>query len=448
MAYLNKTLPCSIDAEESLLAHMIQYPDECLDDILSKLPEEAFHKPSHRTIYRLLEEMYSQKKPIDLLLITQELTDKSLLKEIGGPSEITRIATLNAWRDHQGDYIKVVRDKWNLRAALQVFDNGKKLIYEEGEQASDVLDQIEAQILSIRDRTQIKEDYKSLSQAVDETLHDIEECILRQSGNGIKTGFPRLDFKLNGMKGGDMIVLAARPSIGKTALGMNIITHVCIHQNIPSLVFSLEMSTQLLVKRLIASYSGTDLSKIFSGLIPSRDQQRLMNSTTELKKANLFINDKSALSIHELRAVARRLYKRKSIRFIMIDYLQLMRSKSKRAQDNRQIEVSEISASIKSLAKELDIPILVLAQLNREIENRADRKPRLSDLRESGSIEADADTVMLLSRPDKDENDNEELDKAILNIAKQRNGPTGEIEFELNKRLTKFEEKTHHTYYD
>ena len=279
-----------------------------------------------------------------------------------------------------------------------------------------------------------------------QAIETIEQLYDRKGAiTGLPTGFTEIDRMTSGLHGAEMIVIAARPSMGKTAFAMNIAEHVAINAKHPVAIFSLEMSSQQLVQRLLCSRARVNLQKIRDGFLSERDFPNLTNAASKLADSEIYIDDTSGLSILELRAKARRLKQKHNIELIVIDYLQLLRSPSKRAQDNRQIEIAEISSGIKALAKELNIPIIVLAQLNRNPEARAGGKPRLSDLRESGSIEQDADLVGLLVRSEyyaEDEEAKEETrGEAELIIAKQRNGPVGEVKLTFLKEFTRFEDR-------
>ncbi|MEA3186311.1 MAG: replicative helicase, partial [Chthoniobacter sp.] len=282
-----------------------------------------------------------------------------------------------------------------------------------------------------------------------EAIESIEKLYERRGAiTGLSTGFAELDKMTDGLHGAEMVVIAARPSMGKTALAMNIAEHVAMNDKKPVAIFSLEMSTSQLVQRLLCSRARVDLGKVRGGLLNERDFPNLTHAASKLADSQIFIDDTAGLSILELRAKARRFKSQHDIALIVIDYLQLLRSTSRRAQDNRQLEIAEISGGIKALAKELAIPILVLAQLNRNPENRtgdSKGRPRLSDLRESGSIEQDADVVGLLVREeyyaDTDEEKEEARGKATLILAKQRNGPTGDVPLTFLKEYTRFEDR-------
>jgi replicative DNA helicase len=309
-----------------------------------------------------------------------------------------------------------------------------------------LLDEVEGHINSIaRERFQARS--LSMKDQVMEAIESIEKLYERRGAiTGLPTGFAELDEMTDGLHESEMFVIAARPSMGKTALAMNIAEHIAVDQRMPVAVFSLEMSSQQLVQRLLCSRARVNLKKVRGGFLTERDFPSLTSAASKLAESKIFIDDTAGLSILELRAKARRLKTQHDIQLIVIDYLQLLRSTSRRAQDNRQLEIAEISSGIKALAKELAIPIVVLAQLNRNPENRSgDSKgrPRLSDLRESGSIEQDADLVALLVREeyyaDSEEEKQEAEGKATLIIAKQRNGPVGDVPLTFLKEYTRFE---------
>jgi replicative DNA helicase len=317
--------------------------------------------------------------------------------------------------------------------------------YEEQDEVNALLDEVEQKIFAVGE-DRFKGQMPGMKEQVMGALESIEQLWERRGGiTGISTGFTELDRMTNGLHAAEMIVIAARPSMGKTALAMNIAEHVAISSRLPVAVFSLEMSSQQLVQRLLCSRARVNLQKVREGFLAERDFPSLTAAASKLAEAEIFIDDSAGLSILELRAKARRLKAQKDIQLIVVDYLQLLKSTTRRAQDNRQLEISEISSGLKGLAKELKIPIIVLAQLNRQPEARSGGKPRLSDLRESGSIEQDADLVGLLVRPEVYEEDEdaraEKAGEAELIIAKQRNGPVGEVPLTFLKEFTRFEDR-------
>ena len=342
-------------------------------------------------------------------------------------------------------YLEIVRDKYILRQIIAACTESVRRSFEEQDEVNNLLDEVEQKIFAVgEDR------FKGQMLTHERSGHGGDRSdreTLRTHGGitGISTGFAELDRMTNGLHAAEMIVIAARPSMGKTALAMNIAEHVAINEKLPVAVFSLEMSSQQLVQRLLCSRARVNLQKVRDGFLAERDFPSLTAAASKLAEAQIFIDDSAGLSILELRAKARRLKAQQDIKLIVVDYLQLLRSTTRRAQDNRQLEISEISAGLKGLAKELKIPIIVVAQLNRQPEARTGGKPRLSDLRESGSIEQDADLVGLLVRPEIYEEDEEaraeKAGEAELIIAKQRNGPVGEIQLTFLKEFTRFEDR-------
>jgi replicative DNA helicase len=306
-------------------------------------------------------------------------------------------------------------------------------------------------VLAVRESTGKQEGLKTLSSHVAEAIDSIQ-YMLEHPGQlrGLSTGYSKLDSLSSGLQGGEMFIIAARPSMGKTSLAMNIVEHISVDCNIPAAVFSLEMSATMLVRRLLVSRAQLSMQDLSRGLLSRAQQEALAKATRELQKAQIFIDETPGLDVLELRAKARRLKKQHNIQMIMIDYLQLMTSSSRRAKDNRQIEIAEISAGLKGLSKELNVPIIVLAQLNRSVESRKGQRPVLSDLRESGSIEQDADIVGLLTREDyaggKMEAEDEETaakkkGQAVLIIAKNRNGPTDDVPLRFIDHAMRFMER-------
>jgi replicative DNA helicase len=347
-------------------------------------------------------------------------------------------------------YIDILQEKHTLRDIFRICTQYAARSYEETESVPNLLDEVEGQIYEIaKDRYQDRT--PNLKKLLVEAITGIEELYNRRGQiSGLATGFTDFDKMTDGLHGAEMIVIAARPSMGKTALAMNIAEHVAVDQKKPIAVFSLEMSTQQLVQRLLCSRAKVNLARVRDGFLNERDFPALQTAASKLAESKIFIDDTSGLSILELRAKARRLKSQHDIQAIFIDYLQLLRSTSRRAQDNRQIEIAEISSGLKALAKELAVPILVLAQLNRNPESRsgdAKGRPRLSDLRESGSIEQDADLVGLLVREeyyaDTDEDKKAAEGKATLIIAKQRNGPVGDVPLTFLKEFTRFETRAY-----
>ncbi|MDP9254069.1 MAG: replicative DNA helicase [Verrucomicrobiota bacterium] len=434
-----------MEAEQGVLGSMLISPREIIAECVEKINEEYFYVPAHQTIYTVLVELWNAGQGIDLITFTQVLRDRNLLDAVGGAAFVTSLFTFVPTAANVGYYLEIVREKYILRQIIAACTEGVRRSYEEQDEVSNLLDEVEQKIFAVGE-DRFKGQVLTMKDQVMAAIEAIEGLYERKGGiTGISTGFAELDRMTSGLHGAEMIVIAARPSMGKTALAMNITEHVAIYEKLPVAVFSLEMSSQQLVQRLLCSRARVNLQKVRDGFLAERDFPSLTAAASKLAEARIFIDDSAGLSILELRAKARRLKAQQDVQLIVVDYLQLLRSTSRRAQDNRQLEISEISAGLKGLAKELKIPIIVIAQLNRQPEARSGGKPRLSDLRESGSIEQDADLVGLLVRPELYEEDEdtraEKAGEAELIIAKQRNGPVGEIQLTFLKEFTRFEDR-------
>src|SRR2546422_2447530 len=445
---LHRTPPHSVEAEQGVLGSMLISPRETIAECVEKINEEYFYVPAHRTIYNALVDLWNAGQAIDLITFTQVLRDRHLLDSVGGAAFVTSLFTFVPTAANLEYYLEIVRDKYILRSIIAASTESVRSAYEEQDEVNNLLDEVEQRIFAVGD-DRFKGQMLSMKDQVMEAIEAIEKLYERKGGiTGISSGFIEFDRMTSGLHPSEMIVIAARPSMGKTALAMNIAEHVAINEKLPVGVFSLEMSSQQLVQRLLCSRARVNLQKVRDGFLGERDFPSLTAAASKLAEAKIFIDDSASLTILELRAKARRLKAQQDVQLIIIDYLQLLRSTSRRAQDNRQLEISEISAGLKGLAKELKIPIIVVAQLNRHPEIRTGSGkgvPRLADLRESGSIEQDADLVGLLVREeyyaDSDEERTELEGKAELIIAKQRNGPIGQVKLTFLKDFTRFEDR-------
>jgi replicative DNA helicase len=376
------------------------------------------------------------------------LRDRHLLDSIGGAAFVTSLFTFVPTAANVQYYLEIVRDKYILRQIISASTESVRRAYEEQDEVNNLLDEVEQAIFAVGE-DRFKGELLSMKEQVMSTLESIEKLFENKGAiTGVSTGFRDLDKLTSGLHASEMIVIAARPSMGKTALAMNIAEHAAVEMKLPVAIFSLEMSAQQLVQRMLCSRARVNLAKTRDGFLAETDFPKLTHAASKLAEAKIFVDDSAGLTILELRAKARRLKAQQDVRLIIVDYLQLLRSTSRRAQDNRQLEISEISAGLKGLAKELSIPIIVVAQLNRNPEIRTGSGkgvPRLADLRESGSIEQDADLVGLLVREeyyaDSDEERTELEGKAELIIAKQRNGPIGQVKLTFLKAFTRFEDR-------
>src|SRR5213075_52221 len=442
---IHRAPPHSVEAEQGVLGSMLLSPRQAIAECVEKINEQYFYVPAHQTIYNVLVDLWNAGQAIDLITFTQVLRDRNLLESVGGAAFVTSLFTFVPTAANLEYYLEIVRDKHILRQIISAATESVRRAFEEQDEVNNLLDEVEQRIFAVGE-DRFKGEMLSMKEQVISTLESIEKLFENKGAiTGVSTGFRDLDKLTSGLHSSEMIVIAARPSMGKTALAMNIAEHAAIEVKLPVAIFSLEMSAQQLVQRMLCSRARVNLAKTRDGFLAEADFPKLTHAASKLAEAKIFIDDSAGLSILELRAKARRLKAQQDVQLIIVDYLQLLRSTSRRAHDNRQLEISEISAGLKGLAKELKIPIIVVAQLNRNPEIRTGGKPRLSDLRESGSIEQDADLVGLLVRPEIYEEDEEaraeKEGEAELIIAKQRNGPVGEIPLTFLKEFTRFEDR-------
>ena len=445
---VTRALPHALGPEKSLLSSMLQDPQEYIGvAIEEKLTQEHFYLPSHSTLFGFLIELFEGGHAVELVSLVQRLLDRGLLDRVGGPSSLTDLYTYAPSPGHFRHHLQHVKDKFVLRSIIQNSNEAIAQAYDAPDEVAALLDSVEAKVLAIREGSETNR-LPTIKQSVAEVIEQFQALIAGEKGaQGITTGFEQLDRMSSGLKPGEMFVVAARPSMGKTSLMMNIVEHICMDQQKPTMVFSCAMSAFQIVQRLVFSRSKFAMSQLSRGYTPTKgDLQRIQRAALETSGAKLFLDDTPGISINELRAKARRKKRDEDIQFIAIDYLQLMKSRTKQAENSREREIAEISAGIKSLAKELKLPIIILAQLNRGPEGRSGDSrgvPRMSDLRESGSIEQDADLVGLLYRSayyaDSAEEKEAEAGKAELVLAKNRNGETGHIPLTFAAELMRFE---------
>lgn len=444
-----RSLPQSIDAEKGVLGSILLLPTTVLDECIKRqVTAKYFHLPAHALIFSTLIEMQGQKKPIDLISLTQFLEDTHKLEEVGGAAAVTDLFTFVPTATNASYYLEIVREKYLLRQIISTCTEYAARAYDEQNEVPILLNEVEKKVLAIgRDRfSGVSKNIKSLALGALESVEKLFEN--RGALTGLATGFKHLDEITNGLQPGEMIVIAARPSMGKTALVMNIVEHAAVTEGKCVAVYSLEMTAEQLALRMLCSMARVNLKQIRTGFMSQGEMNSLIQATTKMSKSRIFIDDTPSLDVMEFQAIARRLDNENRLDLIVVDYLQLMRSPSRRGQDNRQVEVAEISGGIKALAKDLKVPIIVLAQLNRNPDARTGAvkgKPKLSDLRESGAIEQDADLVGLLWREEKyidDEDEKKEAKgKAELLIEKHRNGETGTILLTFLGSVTRFEDR-------
>jgi replicative DNA helicase len=437
--------PHSVESEQGVLGCALLSPHDSLGECVEKFRagSEVFYDLRHRTIYEVLVEMYERKDAIDLITLQQILKDKQQLEAIGGLAYLASLPNAVPSAANLEYYLEIVREKYVLRRMIRTCTEVVGRAYEQQGEVDTLLDEVERDILRISgDR--VGSSAPGMKELVHRAIHHIEAYHQRQGQlGGIATGFPDLDKMTDGLHAGEMIVIAARPSMGKTSLAMNIAEYAAVNLRLPTGVFSLEMTAESLVMRMMSSLARVNSRSIRDGFLSERDFAKLTTAAGQLAKAPLFIDDASGLSVLQLRAKARRMHQQHGIKLFVIDYLQLLHSTARRA-ENRQQEIADISNGVKALAKELKLPVIVLSQLNREMEKEKNRKPRMSDLRESGAIEQDADLVAMLYKPnsgDDEEGPGPEQEAVPVNllIAKQRNGPTGDVHLTFLKSCTRFE---------
>lgn len=431
--------PCNIEAEMSALGCML-LSREALDLAAEKLNSESFYELSHRTIFSAVMELYKGGEVVDLVTVGDKLGRLGKLDAVGGAVYLTKLGDSVPTTAHAESYFKTVADKAVLRDLINTATDVVKKCYEDYGEVNELLDRVETSVFDIAEK-RVKMSFtpiRSVTAGVVDKIEKLSE--LKRYVTGIPTGFRDLDRITSGFQNSELVVLASRPSMGKTAMALNIAEYVTVDDNkMPVAIFSLETSASQLVQRMLCCRAGIDGQKVRRGFInPKSEWPEIIRAAGELTEAPIYINDSAALSVLELRAISRRLKSTYDVKLVIVDYLQLLRGTAKRY-DNRQQEISDMSRSLKALARELDVPVLLLSQLNREVENRPSKRPQLSDLRESGAIEQDADVVLLLVRPDYYDPD-DKPGIAELIVAKQRNGPVGKLELHFTKEYTRFED--------
>jgi replicative DNA helicase len=445
---LDRLPPHSPEAEMGVLGCALLSPNECLGECIEKLKDsgaEFFYDLRHQTIYEMLAEMFNTRQAIDVITVQQKLKDKQLLEQIGGIAYLSQLQDSVPSAANLSYYLEIVREKFLLRKMIQTCTEVVGRVYDYEGEVDALMDEVERDVLRISE-SRAQDGVATTKDLVTKAIGTIENFFSRKGTlTGLATGYADLDRMTDGLHGQEMIVIAARPSMGKTSLAMNIVEHVVLELKLPVAVFSLEMGAEALILRMMCSIARVNLRSIREGFMSESDFPKLTSAAGKLANSKLFIDDSAGLSILQLRARARRLHQQHDVKLFVVDYLQLLHSTARRSQENRQQEISDISSGLKALAKELKVPVLVLSQLNREMERDKNRKPRLSDLRESGAIEQDADLVGLLYKPNAGDDEDgaaaEEADGLPVNllIAKQRNGPTGDINLTFLKNYTRFE---------
>ena len=432
-ADFERTPPQDLIAEQSVLGGMLLSKD-AISDVVEILRERDFYRPAHELIYDAIIDLYGRGEPADPVTVSAELTKRGDLVRAGGAPYLHTLISSVPTAANAGYYAKIIRERAIMRRLVEAGTKIVQLGYTDEGEVDDAVDQAQAEVFAVTERREA-DDYIQLSQLMPEAYDEIEKIAAGVIGQGVKTGFKDLDALTNGFHPGNMIVLAARPAVGKSTLGLDIARYASIHKRETSVIFSLEMSRSEITMRMLSAEARVPLNNIRSGQLSEEEWSRMARRMGEISDAPMFIDDSPNLSLMEIRAKSRRLKQRHNLKLIVIDYLQLMTS-GKRV-ENRQQEVAEFSRQLKILAKELNVPIVAISQLNRSPEQRADKKPMLSDLRESGSIEQDADVVILLHREDLYDSQNRS-GEADLIVAKHRNGPTRTITVSAQLHFARF----------
>lgn len=433
---LGKVPPHDLEAEQAIIGSMLTDRDAVISAI-EILKEEDFYREDNKAIYTAILNLYNRAEPIDIITVKSELESMGKLEQVGGLEYLAELpekvpTTANAMK-----YIKIVEEKSTLRRLIKTANEIIELGYSPTEDVEDIMEGAEKKIFNIMQEKNQK-GYAPIKDVLVESVTKLEELYNRkQHITGVPSGFTELDYRTAGFHGSELILIAARPAMGKTAFALNIATNAAVKANVPVAVFSLEMSKEQLVNRILCSESMVDSNKVRTGKLEEDDWTKLAGAIGPLSEAEIFIDDTPGINITEIRAKCRKLKLEKNIGMVVIDYLQLIQGSNKRG-GSREQEISEISRSLKILAKELDVPVIALSQLSRAAEQRPDHRPMLSDLRESGAIEQDADIVMFLYRDDYYNQDSEKKDIAEIIIAKHRGGSTGTVELLWLGSYTKF----------
>ena len=432
----DRTPPQDVAAEQSVLGGMMLSKD-AIADVIEVLRSTDFYRPAHEIVFDAVLELYGRGEPADAVTVSDELTKKGSLTRVGGAPYLHTLISSVPTAANAGYYARIVRERAVLRRLVEAGTKIVQLGYATtGGDVDDLVNAAQSEVYAVTER-RTSEDYLPIGQLIEPTVDEIEAAGHRGEGMiGVPTGFADLDRLTNGLHPGQMIVLAARPAIGKSTLGLDIARSASIKHGLTSVIFSLEMSRTEITMRMLSAEAKIPLQKLRQGKLADSDWTKMARTMGELSDAPLFIDDSPNMSLMEIRAKCRRLKQRHDLKIVIIDYLQLM-SSGKRV-ESRQQEVSEFSRALKLLAKELEVPVIAISQLNRGPEQRTDKKPQMSDLRESGSIEQDADMVILLHREDAYERESPRAGEADFIVAKHRNGPTDTITVAFQGHYSRF----------
>ena len=429
-----RSLPHSIEAEQSIIGAMI-IDKNAIVKVAEKLKEEDFYRDGHKIIYRAIFEMFKNDIAVDLVTLLEYLKSTDMLEKAGGVAYITEVSSSVLTTANLSSYIEIVEQKSILRKLIKASTKIIEDSYNKQTEVQDVLDSAEKKIFDISEN-RTNNDFEPLKDVLERGFLEIERLYNNKGEiTGIGSGITDLDAKTSGFQKGDMVLIAARPSMGKTTFALNIAEHAALREGKSVVIFSLEMSKEQLAYKLLCSEANVDMLKLRTGALEDKDWENIARATGPLSKAKIYIDDTAGVTVMEMRSKCRRIKMEYGIDLILIDYLQLMSGSNS---ESRQQEVSEISRSIKALAKEMECPVIALSQLSRAPEQRADHRPMLSDLRESGSIEQDADIVMFLYRDEYYNKETEDKNIAECILAKQRNGPVGTVKMAFIGALSKF----------
>lgn len=433
----DKTVPSNIAAEEALLGSLLIDPDTIVQVATMVTPED-FYLQRHGWIYDAIRHLHDQRQPVDYLTVCDELARRGQLADVGGGVYISSLINAVPSAVHATTYAEIVQRTSTLRQLITAAGQIARMAYDEGQDVEAIVDRAEQLIFSISER-RIQRDLRPLRSIMRVVLDELDE-LHRRRGRlyGIPTGFNLLDKMLGGLQKSDLIIVAARPGVGKTSLALTIALNAAKRHGARVGIFSLEMSSEQLVQRLLAQETRIDSHRLRLGQIRDEEWERIADAAAVLSDCAIFIDDSAAISPFELRTKARRLDSEYGLDLLIVDYMQLMHAGTR--VENRVQEISLISRSLKQLARELDVPVIAISQLSRQVEARADKRPQLSDLRESGSIEQDADVVMFVYREDQYKEDSERKNIAEIIVAKHRHGPTGSVDLYFNKEFTHFDD--------
>lgn len=441
---ISRVMPQSGEAEIAVLGSILLSPNEALDRCMETLTPEHFYQRSHQIIYATIQAMRTKGEPVDVITVTTRLKDASKLEEVGGAYYLSKLSVTFPTSAHVEFYVSILSEKYLLRRLIEAATSAIEHAYTSQDEPDQIMDRIETDILRICEGN-VKKEVESIKEIAERVVVNVQK-IQENRGKlpGLSWGFRDLNKLTFGLRPAEMVVIAARPGIGKTSLALNVAERLALEEKIPVGIFSLEMTSEQLALRMACSKARVNLWSLYHGGVSEKQISEFSRAASAIGNSPLYILDSSQITISQLRASARRLKARFDIKLLIIDYLQLMGSSGGGRNDSREREVAVISGGIKALAKDLEIPIIVLSQLNRQME-RDERKPKLSDLRESGSIEQDADIVCLMARDDAYDKESGVPEKAIpahVIIAKNRNGPVGEIMLTFLSEYTRFEDST------